>query len=151
MSNPTNKNKSKEDAINAAAVAAPDERDEKCLPIVEKVYDIINDKRPKVIMATSQEYEAEYDDTIKAVLKVMLDDGLTIGEVNYTLQLVQLRFDNVVKRTAKSVETSGQEMLVKLFGDRQYYDLPLSEVDAVLKGDKKNLTNDALSDTISEE
>lgn len=124
----TRKNEEKE------AKNRKDERNGKCVPPADRIFERIVRLNPATVLDTKEQYEEAYEGAVKESLQDMLDSGLTVGEVNYVLQLARLKFDNVTERIARSVEMSGNKALKITFGG-EFNDVTLQKLDEILTVD----------------
>lgn len=108
------------------------QRNEKCLPIVREIYDLIQKKQPKIGDMTDEEKFESYDELARDILKILLDNDVKLLDVNYifrvALQPVDILKDIVVESLNHSLKNAQNK-----FWGKDSDDVTMSELDTVLK------------------
>lgn len=109
------------------------ERDDRCFPVVEYIYELIVEKKPTLSMQEKDEVYRQYEETVSDVLKFAKESGLTSDELKYVARLVSSRTDLLMTTLEKSIEINVMDMHDKVYG-KPVGHLTLDEIDKRLKG-----------------
>lgn len=112
------------------------ERNERCFPVADKVFELIAAKHPTFDGSDQDKVFKEYESTVSEALTVMRDAGLSVEEANYVIRLCTVRMELVKATVEKSLEINKGELLKKVFG-KQLDKLTLTEMDEKLKETKE--------------
>jgi hypothetical protein len=107
------------------------ERDERCLPFVDKVFEIVNERRPSMNIDSKEKLFEEYSAVIKEVLESMKEADLTIDDVRYIVRLCKVRMDIITEQVEHSINVSKYDFEEKNYG-KPAEQLTLKELDKVL-------------------
>lgn len=125
------------DFLKTAKRRAKDEteaRDMKCEPIAEQICQIIFKHKPSAKTDIGlQEVQKMYAPMATEINELMRDSGLTMSEVNYTWSIVQSMFDQVKNMSNRAVELALELVEQKYFAVDNMLDVPLQQLDDMLK------------------
>ncbi len=129
MGNPTADQliKAEQDRLNEKA----DAQVAKATPIVHDIFFIIASAKPKLDIASKEEFSKEYKEVVSNVLVRLKESGMTVEEIEWTLNRVKDSAEAVASVVGKSVRISVQKATEKAFG-KQSEDMTLDDLDKFL-------------------
>jgi len=107
------------------------ERDERCLPFVDTLFEIINERRPSMNIDSKEKLFDEYSSVISEVLNAMKEADLTIDDVRYVVRLCKVRMDIIAEQVEHSINVSKYDFEEKNYG-KPVEQLTLKALDTVL-------------------
>jgi hypothetical protein len=109
-----------------------EQRDAKCVPIAEKVLDLIAKNKMKELLETDIEKRAkDCYEVQKQILELYLKEEMTMGEIFYVKNLVLSLIDTPLTFVNESLSTSWDNTIVKLFG-KEEKEITLKEIQDIL-------------------
>ena len=123
------------------------ERDDKCIPVVEKIFDKIVEVRPTLRMNEKEEAMGEYSSCSSEILKIMLEADLTMSEFGYVTRLCSSRIELLMKTVEHGMEVNKMDMHEKVYG-KPVEMMTMKEVDDYLT---KNVDEEQVEEVVPAE
>ena len=110
-----------------------EDRDKKCEPIAEEIFQIIAKHKITAMRLDHAGYLENYAPVQQEINQLMKDKGLAIRDVNYIWSIVQSMLDQVKNLSISTIQNAFNEAEKKLFAVDNITDVSLQQIDNVLK------------------
>lgn len=108
------------------------ERDERCVPVVDKVFELLDRLKPSVNPQDKGKFKDAYTEATAETLQLLQNADVTITDVKYIEQLCKTRLEMLFGTVDHSINMSGDMVIEKALG-KEYNDMTLNDLDNWLK------------------
>ncbi len=106
-------------------------RDEKCVPVVDGVFEIVNRIRPSVTIKSKEEMVREYFGACEEILKLFKEADVTLSEVGYIDRMCGNRMEILMGQVKHALNMHGDTVIEKTLG-KPLDDMTLNDLDKIL-------------------
>lgn len=108
-----------------------DDQVAKCKPVFYEILKSLCELQPSIATESQEETNEQYGPVVVATLTALKDAGLTMYEVDFTLNALKNVTSVLMNRVQVSLNKSDELVLKKTFG-KDYREMTLAEWDAIL-------------------
>lgn len=112
---------------------ATKERDERCEPVAKEIVQILARHNLSTKKMTNEEMLDNFGPAQVEINLLMVEKGLSLGDVNYVWSIVQSIIDQVKNLSVMSVQKAFDTLETKIFAVDNLSDLTLQKVNEMLK------------------